>query len=246
MSLTSELVFKAFEVGAATYATRAVAPLVDGPRPRTDAKEEHVRRSFFSRRTAGKPPPTQQPVSPVETLVQALMAPRLAPGDADTATAPDVQKMSGMVGGAIGTIADAARQDVWMRLFVCVLIDLVGSGSLVVPFLGDAMDIITAPVGALLLHAIFADPRVTAAGFAEELLPGTDVLPTATIAWVLQNGGYLRENGLKVDPQYVEAFATAFREGQKASASAKKTGAGTRKRRPKGRGTAKSRGRAWW
>lgn len=254
MSLTSELMFKAIEVGAATYATRAVAPRIAEPVP---VPEPEPKRGLFGR--AAKPPsapPPKEPISPIEALISAIMAPSVAPGgDALGAEArADVREISGAVGGAIGSIAEAARRDVWTRLVVCVLIDLVGSGSLAVPFLGDALDVVTAPVSALLLHAIFADARVTAAGLAEELLPGTDIMPTATIAWVLQNAGYLRENGLKIDPAYVEAFAGMFDDGKRAKRASK---GGVKRnvkvaRKSRGKSTRKARGKAnasrggWW
>lgn len=78
------------------------------------------------------------------------------------------------------------------KLAVCLLVDLIGSGSLGFPLLSDMLDVIVAPVSAVVLHALFAHPLVTAVGFAEEILPGTDGLPTATLAWLACHYGYLR------------------------------------------------------
>jgi hypothetical protein len=140
---------------------------------------------------------------------------------------------------------------VWVRLAVCVLVDLVGSGSLAVPLVGDALDLVTAPLSALLLLAIFGDPRVTGGVLLEELLPGTDVVPSATIAWFAQEAGWLRENGLNVEPgvreaaqalveKSVEGFQNAVAVA--AAESAKRGGSG-RKRRGGRKAKAQAR---WW
>lgn len=86
-------------------------------------------------------------------------------------------------------VAGANRK--WSKLAICIIIDLVGSGGLGLPLLSDLLDIITAPVTAVMLHALFASPLVTVAGFMEEILPGTDGIPTATLAWLAENTGYL-------------------------------------------------------
>ena len=74
----------------------------------------------------------------------------------------------------------------WIKLGMCIVIDLIGSGSLPIPFVADALDLAWAPVDALALQALFGNGLVTAAGFAEEILPGTDGIPTATLAWVYE------------------------------------------------------------
>jgi hypothetical protein len=130
-------------------------------------------------------------------------------------------------------------------------VDLVGSGSLAVPLVGDALDLVTAPLSALLLLAIFGDPRVTGGVLLEELLPGTDVVPSATIAWFAQEAGWLRENGLNVEPgvreaaqalveKSVEGFQNAVAVA--AAESAKRGGSG-RKRRDGRKAKAQTR---WW
>lgn len=79
----------------------------------------------------------------------------------------------------------------WTKLAICVAVDLVGSGGLGVPLLADALDLITAPASALIVQALFASPLVTTATFVEEILPGTDGIPSATLAWLAENSGYL-------------------------------------------------------
>lgn len=84
----------------------------------------------------------------------------------------------------------------WTKLAVCIVIDLIGSGGLGIPLVSDILDVITAPLAALALHALFGNPAVTLAGFVEEILPGTDGIPTATIAWLAERNGYFPSSPL--------------------------------------------------
>lgn len=72
------------------------------------------------------------------------------------------------------------------KLLVSILIDLIGDGSLVVPGLGGASDFIWAPVSALLVRLLYGSNVLAAINLVEELLPFTDVIPTATIAFLLE------------------------------------------------------------
>lgn len=82
----------------------------------------------------------------------------------------------------------------WVKLAICIIIDLIGSGSLGIPIVGDMLDLVTAPVSSAMLQALFGNTFITMAGFAEEILPGTDAIPTATLAWFAENYGYLKSN----------------------------------------------------
>lgn len=120
---------------------------------------------------------------------------------ADT-TASDAEKLIGTVvefAGRLPALVEAGGPEgrKWVKLAICIVIDLVGSGSLAVPIFGDVLDLATAPVTATMLQALFGSSLVTFAGFAEEILPGTDGIPTATLAWIAENNGYLEpdENG---------------------------------------------------
>ena len=79
----------------------------------------------------------------------------------------------------------------WIKLAICICIDLVGSGSLAVPILGDFLDLATAPASAAMLQALFGNSWITTGGLIEEILPGTDTIPTATLAWLAEQSGYL-------------------------------------------------------
>ncbi|GAB5368783.1 hypothetical protein AAMO2058_001349500 [Amorphochlora amoebiformis] len=79
------------------------------------------------------------------------------------------------------------RGDKWTKLVVCILIDFIGMSSYTVPALGEAADVGWAPVSALLIQYLFGNGLITGVALVEELLPGTDIFPTATIAWILEN-----------------------------------------------------------
>lgn len=72
-------------------------------------------------------------------------------------------------------------------LLFCIVIDLVGYGSYLIPGIGELTDIIWAPVSGLIFFFAFGGWKGAFGGlfnFTEELLPGTDFIPTFTIAWV--------------------------------------------------------------
>jgi hypothetical protein len=78
--------------------------------------------------------------------------------------------------------------EAWLRLLFCLVIDAGGDSSIVLPgLLGSLSDFIYAPLEALILSKVFPGAApVAGLGFLEEILPFTDALPTATIAWVLE------------------------------------------------------------
>ena len=53
--------------------------------------------------------------------------------------------------------------------------------------LGEAADLVWAPGSALLLFSIFDSSAVAALQFAKEFVPGTDILPVASLAFLLAN-----------------------------------------------------------
>lgn len=74
-----------------------------------------------------------------------------------------------------------------VKLLLCLAIDLVGASSYVVPGAGEGTDIAWAPVQAALVNWLFGNALISGFAFVEELLPGTDFIPTATIAWFWEN-----------------------------------------------------------
>jgi len=67
--------------------------------------------------------------------------------------------------------------------------DIIGYASYGIPVLGEFADIIWAPVSALIFFLSFGGWKGALGGignFIEELLPGTDFIPSFTIMWFLQ------------------------------------------------------------
>merc|ERR1712071_72883 len=76
------------------------------------------------------------------------------------------------------------------KLLFCLAIDFIGSSSYLMPLLGETTDIVWAPIQAILVAALFDEisPNLKYLAFVEELLPFTDVIPTATLGWLKEFG----------------------------------------------------------
>ena len=71
-----------------------------------------------------------------------------------------------------------------LKLFFAVLIDLLGFLSYTIPGFLEFYDIGIAPISAILVYVLFKKKLKWATfTFLEELLPFTDIIPSATIAW---------------------------------------------------------------
>jgi len=73
------------------------------------------------------------------------------------------------------------------KLLFGILFDGLGMVSLLLPGVGPALDLVWAPVAGWLMTRMYPGKRGRAAAFlafAEEILPGTDVIPTFTLMWV--------------------------------------------------------------
>jgi hypothetical protein len=81
------------------------------------------------------------------------------------------------------------------KLLACVAIDTIGSSSILIPFIGDASDVLWAPTAGLLLRYLFYNSNVILLlEFAEEILPLTDILPLATLCWIVDT--YFRDSSI--------------------------------------------------
>ncbi|CEP00439.1 Derlin [Plasmodiophora brassicae] len=79
------------------------------------------------------------------------------------------------------TVADVAR------LLLCIVVDLIGFVSYLVPGVGETVDVVWAPVSAICIRKLLPDPRLASfafVGFIEEALPGLDFVPTAVCGWL--------------------------------------------------------------
>jgi hypothetical protein len=81
---------------------------------------------------------------------------------------------------------DSIPTEAWAKLVVCLMIDGLGDSSFLFPGLGELSDAAYAPLEAFLLNQLFRSNAIASIGFIEEALPFTDILPTATLAWVLE------------------------------------------------------------
>jgi hypothetical protein len=70
------------------------------------------------------------------------------------------------------------------KLMIAIGIDLLGYLSYIIPGMMEIVDVAIAPISAILVY-IFFNKKLKWAGFTffEEILPFTDVIPSATIAW---------------------------------------------------------------
>ena len=75
-----------------------------------------------------------------------------------------------------------------LQLVVCLVVDVIGFASFLLPGFGELGDFAWAPLSAIYLWFMFDHSlRIAALGFFEELMPGLDFVPTATIAWAAEN-----------------------------------------------------------
>jgi len=74
-------------------------------------------------------------------------------------------------------------------LIFCLLMDFIGYASYSIPILGEVADVIWAPISGLIFFLTFGGWRGALGGmfdFLEELLPGTDFIPSFTLMWFFQ------------------------------------------------------------
>ena len=74
-------------------------------------------------------------------------------------------------------------------LLFCIIMDLIGCASYAIPFLGEFSDIFWAPISAIIFFISFGGWKGALGGIGnliEEILPGTDFIPSFTIMWLLQ------------------------------------------------------------
>ena len=71
-----------------------------------------------------------------------------------------------------------------LKLLAAILLDLIGMASYIFPGVSELIDAVWAPISAFLVYFLF-NRKLSWATFTffEELIPFTDVVPSATIAW---------------------------------------------------------------
>jgi hypothetical protein len=68
----------------------------------------------------------------------------------------------------------------------CILMDLIGCATYIFPGIAEFIDLVWAPISAYIFYKTFGG-KVGMLGavinFVEEIVPGTDIVPSFTIAW---------------------------------------------------------------
>ncbi len=73
-------------------------------------------------------------------------------------------------------------------LAFCIVMDAIGCLSYLFPGIGEAIDVVWAPVSAFVFAKTFGGTKGTIGGvfnFVEELLPGADFVPSFTLMWLM-------------------------------------------------------------
>ena len=74
-------------------------------------------------------------------------------------------------------------------LIFCIIMDMIGYASYAIPVLGEISDIFWAPLSAIIFFLSFGGWKGALGGIGnliEEILPGTDFIPSFTIMWFIQ------------------------------------------------------------
>jgi hypothetical protein len=68
-------------------------------------------------------------------------------------------------------------------LLASLAIDALGMSTFLLPALGETLDLALAPIIAALIYALHRTTFGAIFGFLEEIIPFTDIIPTATLIW---------------------------------------------------------------
>jgi hypothetical protein len=82
-------------------------------------------------------------------------------------------------------------------IIFCILLDIIGYASFVMPGFGEFSDLIWAPLSGLIFYKMYGGKFGLIGGilnFMEEVFPFTDFIPSFTIAWIVKY--YLQQKGL--------------------------------------------------
>jgi len=76
------------------------------------------------------------------------------------------------------------------KLLVSIILDIIGASSYAIPALGELTDFAWAPLQGYLVHYMYGVSWISWLSVVEEILPFTDILPSATIGWFITYGQY--------------------------------------------------------
>lgn len=75
------------------------------------------------------------------------------------------------------------------NIFTCIVMDVIGMASYILPGIGEFADVVWAFLSAIIFHTLFGGRfGMVGAGlnFLEEIFPFTDIIPSFTIAWFIR------------------------------------------------------------
>lgn len=97
-------------------------------------------------------------------------------------------------------------ETIWSKLWISLVVDLIGSSSYLLPLAGEGFDVAWAPAQTILIMAMYdaTSPNLKYVSFLEELLPFTDVVPSACIGWACEFlpviwKGHAEKNNINID-----------------------------------------------
>lgn len=75
------------------------------------------------------------------------------------------------------------------NIVLCIILDIMGMATYLIPALGEFADVVWAPISGYLFFQLFGG-RFGVIGavlnFLEEIIPFTDIIPSFTIAWFIR------------------------------------------------------------
>jgi len=75
------------------------------------------------------------------------------------------------------------------HIAICIIMDLVGMATYLIPAFGEFGDIVWAPISGYIFYTLFGGRFGVIGGvlnFLEEIIPYTDIIPSFTIAWFIR------------------------------------------------------------
>lgn len=75
------------------------------------------------------------------------------------------------------------KNEDYYRLIISIIVDIIGMGSYAVPGVGEITDLGWAPIQFFIVRQLYGNSTAALISGTEELLPGTDFVPSVTLLW---------------------------------------------------------------